>query len=100
MRDPFLLPWIKEYSPYELASADGPPVLLFYDNPPNLGHPFKDPPHSANFGAGIEGKLKAMGIEYEINNNNDYGHMKWPDLFGFLREKLKAGTVASSPGVH
>jgi len=85
-----LMPWIQEFSPYALASADDPPVLLFYDNPPNLGQPYKDPPHSGNFGAGIAAKLKEVGIEHEINYNNDYGHMKYPDLFGFLLAKLKA----------
>ena len=84
-----LMPWIKRFSPYELASADDPPVLLFYDNPPNLGQPYKDPPHCGNFGAGIAEKLKAVGIEHEINYNNDYAHMKYPDLFGFLLKKLK-----------
>ena len=83
-----LMPWIERFSPYALASADDPPVLLFYDNPPNLGHHYKDPPHSGNYGAGIAGKLKAVGIEYEINYNNDYEHMKYPDLFGFVKEKL------------
>lgn len=83
-----LMTWIERFSPYALASADDPPVLLFYDNPPNLGQPYKDPPHSGNYGAGIAEKLKAVGIEFEINYNNDYGHMKWPDLFGFLKEKL------------
>lgn len=89
-----LLPWIQEFSPYALASADDPPVLLFYDNPPNLGQPYKDPPHSGNFGAGIAEKLKAVGIEHEINYNNDYAHMKYPDLFGFLREKLGVRSAA------
>lgn len=84
-----LLPWIERFSPYALASADDPPTLLFYDNPPNLGQPYKDPPHSANFGAGIADKLKAAGIEHEINYNNDYAHMRWPDLFGFIAGKLK-----------
>jgi len=83
-----LMPWIERFSPYALASADDPPVLLFYDNPSNLGQPYKDPPHSGNFGGGIAEKLKAVGIEHEINYNNDYGHMKYPDLFGFLKEKL------------
>lgn len=83
-----LLPWIQAFSPFELASADDPPVLLFYDNPPNLGQPYKDPPHSGNFGAGLAEKLKAAGIEHEINYNNDYAHMKYPDLFGFLKAKL------------
>ncbi len=84
-----LMPWIREFSPYALASADDPPVLLFYDNPPNLGQPYKDPPHSGNFGAGIAPRLKDAGIEHEINYNNDYGHMRYPDLFGFLLAKLR-----------
>jgi len=88
-----LLPWIQEFSPYALASSDDPPVLLFYDNPPNLGQPYKDPPHSGNFGAGIAERLKAVGIEHEINYNNDYAKMKYPNLFSFLQEKLKVGPV-------
>ena len=85
-----LLPWIRAFSPYELASSDDPPVLLFYDNPPSLGQPYKDPPHSGNFGAGLAEKLKAVGIEHEINYNNDYARMKYPDLFGFLKARLAA----------
>jgi len=85
-----LLPWIREFSPYALASADDPPVLLFYDNPPDLGQPYKDPPHSGNFGAGIAEKLKAVGVEHEINYNNDYARMKYPNLFSFLQDKLGA----------
>lgn len=84
-----LLPWIERFSPYALATKDDPPVLLFYDNAPNLGQPYKDPPHCGNFGAGIAEKLKAVGIEHEINYNNDYAHMRWPDLFGFIKEKLQ-----------
>lgn len=84
-----LMPWIEKFSPYTLATADDPPVLLFYDNPPNPGQPYKDPPHSANWGAGLAEKLKAVGIEHEINYNNDYAHMKYPDLFGFILAKLK-----------
>jgi len=84
-----LMPWIERFSPYALASADDPPVLLFYDSTPHLGQPpAKDPVHSGNFGAGIAEKLKAVGIEHEINYNNDYEHMKYPDLFGFLKAKL------------
>ena len=86
-----LLPWIERFSPYALASADDPPVLLFYDTPPTLGQPSQDTAHTGSFGAGIAEKLKAVGIEHEINYNNDYAHMKWPDLFGFLLEKLKTG---------
>lgn len=84
-----LRPWIEQISPYSLVTADDPPVLLFYDSAPNPGQPHHDPPHSANFGAGLAPKLEAAGIEHEINYNNDYGKMRWPDLFGFLLEKLK-----------
>jgi acetyl esterase/lipase len=84
-----LLPWSEKFSPYALATPDDPPVLLFYDNPPNLGQPYKDPPHSGNFGAGLAEKLRAVGIEHEINYNNDFARMKYPDLFGFLLAKLK-----------
>ena len=84
-----LMPWIEQFSPYALASAGAPPVLLFYDNPPNPGQPYKDPPHSAYFGAGLAERLRVLGIEHEINYNNDYAKMKYPDLFGFLLAKLK-----------
>ena len=82
-----LLPWIKKFSPYELVSADDPPVYLFYDSVPALGQPFKDPPHSANFGVGIEPKLKEAGIDYELNYLGSK-QVKHPDLFGFIAEKL------------
>jgi len=95
MKREALLPWIEKFSPYALASSDDPPVLLFYDNPPNLGQPFKDPPHSANYGAGIAEKFKAVGIEHEINYNNDYAHMKYPDLFGFILANLKPTKTAA-----
>ena len=88
-----LLPLIKEFSPYELATADDPPVLLFYDSVPNLGQPFKDPPHSANFGAGIVPKLKQVGIEYEFNHTGAKD-LKYPDLFSFLTAKLKKTPAA------
>ncbi|MDB6116886.1 MAG: nlhH 1 [Verrucomicrobiaceae bacterium] len=82
-----LMKWIKEFSPYELASADDPPVYLFYDSVPALGQPYKDPPHSANFGSGLEPKLKAVGIDYEFNFTGAKD-VKHPDIFSFIKEKL------------
>jgi hypothetical protein len=32
-----ILPWIAEYSPYALVSADDPPVSLYYNAPPAIG---------------------------------------------------------------
>lgn len=83
-----LMPWIRQFSPYELASADDPTVYLFYDSVPAVGQPFKDPPHSASFGVGLEEKLKKVGIEYELNYTGAIG-VKHPDIFGFLLEQLK-----------
>jgi acetyl esterase/lipase len=83
-----LMPWIRQFSPYELASADDPAVYLFYDSVPAVGQPFKDPPHSASFGVGLEEKLKKVGIEYELNYTGAIG-VKHPDIFGFLLEQLK-----------
>lgn len=84
-----LMTWIKDYSPYELVSADDPPVLLFYDSVPAIGQPHKDPPHSANFGAGLVEKLKSVGVEYEFNYPGAPG-IKYPNIFDFLIAKLKA----------
>lgn len=83
-----LMPWIEKFSPYLLATADDPPVYLFYDSVPALGQPHKDPPHSANFGVGLAEKLKSVGIEHELNYPGAVG-VKHPDIFGFLLEKLK-----------
>ena len=32
-----ILPWIAEYSPYALVTADDPPIYLLYLAPPALG---------------------------------------------------------------
>lgn len=84
-----LMTWIKDYSPYELVSSDDPPVLLFYDSVPALGQPHKDPPHSANFGAGLAAKLKSTGVEFEFNYPGA-PDIKYPNIFNFLIDKLKA----------
>jgi acetyl esterase/lipase len=57
-----LLPWIREYSPYALASKDDPPVALFYSTPPAMGKDEKDPTHSANFGIGLQRRCQELGI--------------------------------------
>ena len=85
-----LLPWIQRFSPYELATADDPPVYLFYDSVPALGQPHKDPPHSANFGAGLAEKLKTLGVPCELNYPGAPG-VAHPDMFLFLTEQLQVG---------
>jgi acetyl esterase/lipase len=83
-----LLPWIERFSPYVLVTPDDPPVLLFYDSKPALGRAAKDPPHSANFGAGLEAKLRAAGVKHEFNYTGATG-LEFPDLFSFLTEHLR-----------
>lgn len=85
-----LMPWIREFSPYELATPDDPPVLLFYDSVPAMGQPAKDPPHSANFGQGLAEKLKSIGLDHELIYPGAPG-VKHPGLFPFLTEKLGVG---------
>jgi len=82
-----LMPWIEQFSPWHLASKEDPPVLLFYDSAPAPGQPHKDPPHSANFGAGLSEKLKSIGLQHEFNyvGATDLNH---PDLFSFLTTVL------------
>jgi hypothetical protein len=81
------MPWIQQFSPYALAAPGCPPVYLFYDSVPARGQAYKDPPHSANFGAGLVEKLKSAGIEYEFNYPGAPA-VKHPNIFDFLREKL------------
>ncbi|WP_342750837.1 alpha/beta hydrolase [Termitidicoccus mucosus] len=61
-----ILPWIKEYSPYEYASAGDPPVYLYYDNAPALGKSPRDPTHTANFGVKLQEKLNTLGVSCEL----------------------------------
>lgn len=90
-RREMLMSWIQKFSPYVLATVDDPPVYLFYDSVPVMGQPHKDPPHSANFGAGLAERMKTLGMRYELNYPGapDVRH---PDLFGFLLENLKASS--------
>jgi hypothetical protein len=61
-----ILPWIKEYSPYEHVTADDPPIYLLYNEPPALGQQEKDPTHTANYGVNLQEKLRIVGVECEL----------------------------------
>lgn len=61
-----ILPWIKQYSPYELVTRDDPPVGLFYSAPPNLGQAEKDPTHTANFGVKLKEHCDANQVSCEL----------------------------------
>jgi acetyl esterase/lipase len=61
-----ILPWIKEYSPYELVTAGDPPVFLFYGTPPAMGQPQKDPTHTSNFGVKLQEKCRSVGVGCDL----------------------------------
>ena len=61
-----ILPWIAEYSPYALVSVDDPPVHLFYNAPPGLGKPQKDPTHTSNFGVKLQEHCQEKGVLCEL----------------------------------
>jgi hypothetical protein len=61
-----ILPWIKEYSPYELLTADDPQVCLIYSSPPALGKEQKDPTHTSNFGLKLQEKCDSIGVDCEF----------------------------------
>jgi len=84
-----ILPWIKEYSPYELATADDPPVFLAYGGPPALGRAEKDPTHSANFGLKLQEKLRGLGVECYLAYPGATD-LKYRGIGEFLIAKLKA----------
>lgn len=67
-----ILPWIKEYSPYALASSDDPPVYLYYKGPaPSIGKPQKDPTHTSNFGLKLMERCQELGIKCEFTYKGD-----------------------------
>jgi len=83
-----ILPWIKEYSPYEHVTADDPPIYLSYDTPPALGQNQNDPTHTANFGVKLQEKLRSVGVACELVYPGAPG-VKHPKLEDYLIESLK-----------
>lgn len=61
-----VLPWVKQYSPIEFASAGDPPVYMMFKAPPAIGKREKDPTHTANFGVKLQEVLAPLGVECEI----------------------------------
>jgi acetyl esterase/lipase len=84
-----ILPWIREYSPFEHVSADDPPVYLIYAAPPALGQEQKDPTHTSNYGVKLQEKCKSTGVECELVYPGA-PDVKHPRIEDFLIEKLKA----------
>lgn len=84
-----VLPWIKEYSPYEHVTADDPPVYLIYAAPPALGQEQKDPTHTANYGVKLQEKCRQIGVECELVYPGA-PDVKYPKVEDYLIAKLKA----------
>ena len=83
-----ILPWIKEYSPYELVTADDPPIFLSYGAPPALGQTQKDPTHTANFGVKLQEKCQSVGVECHLAYPGATD-LKYHSVGEFLIAKLK-----------
>ena len=90
-----ILPWIAEYSPYALVTADDPPIYLIYSAPPALGQDQKDPTHTANFGVKLQEKLRATGVPCELMYPGapDVEHL---NVHSYLIEKLKSPRAEKS----
>lgn len=84
-----IMPWIKEYSPYELLTADDPPVGLYYGGVPELGRAQPDPLHTANFGLGLQEKCKRVGVECELYYEGA-PDIRYRTVQGYLIDKLTA----------
>ena len=82
-----ILPWIKQYSPYELVSRDDPPVGLFYSAAPNLGKDEKDPTHTANFGVKLKERLDGLGVPCELVYPGA-ADVRHPTVAGYLLDAL------------
>ncbi len=85
-----ILPWIAEYSPYALVSADDPPVYLIYSGPPAIGQPQKDPTHTANFGLKLREHCDNLGVACELNYP-DAADVKHESPTDFLIDSLRRG---------
>jgi len=83
-----ILPWIAEYSPYALVSADDPPVYLLYNGAPAIGEEQKDPTHTANFGLKLQEHVQSVGGEAELVYPGA-PDVKHENVNAFLISKLK-----------
>jgi acetyl esterase/lipase len=84
-----ILPWIAEYSPYALVTADDPPVYLLYNAPPAIGQDQKDPTHTSNFGVKLQERCHAQGVACELVYPGAPG-VKHETLTAYLIATLKA----------
>lgn len=86
-----LLPWIKQYSPYEHVSRDDPQIYMIYSTAPKLGQAEKDPTHTANFGVTLQEKLNSVGVACELVYPGA-PDVKHPQIADYLIAKLQLHT--------
>lgn len=84
-----ILPWIAEYSPYALVTADDPPIYMSFSAPPALGQDQKDPTHTSNFGVKLQEQLQKVGVPCELSYPGA-PDVKHTSTTAYLLEKLKA----------
>jgi acetyl esterase/lipase len=100
-------------SPLSYASADDPPVILFYDAPDGPLRPDGRPGdgiHHPRFGAALAAKLDPLGVPCVRRHLNDYpapaerNEVFSRDMVAFLAEKLRLspgeGTAGAPPAVN
>lgn len=64
-----VLPWIQQYSPIALVSADDPPIFLEYPNqktPPTFGGKESDPTHSAMYGLQLQKAYRSARLQCDL----------------------------------
>jgi len=84
-----ILPWIAEYSPYALVTANGAPIHMTFGAPPALGQDQKDPTHTANFGVKLQEHCKEKGVPCELVYPGA-PDVKHANNAAYLIEKLKS----------
>ena len=91
-----VLPWIKEYSPYEHVTADDPPVYLNYSAPPALGQEQKDPTHTSNYGVKLQERCRQVGVPCELVYPGA-SEVKHANSAAYLIETLKGWPLPPAP---
>ena len=92
-----ILPWIKEYSPIEQASADDPPIFLSYGGAPEpAGQPQLNSVHGAAFGIHLKERLNELGVECHIAYPVAPENPKAPHI-QFLIQKLTSRPQVEAP---
>lgn len=91
-----VLPWIKEYSPYEHVTSDDPPVYLAYTSAPALGQEQRDPTHTANYGVKLQEHCRQIGVPCDLVYPGASG-VKHADTTSYLIATLKGWPVPPMP---